>query len=62
MPDEDEIVDREVEIQLGDWLDIKKEAELADNCEGVREHAGEILSDYNNDQLVHAEEIEGENT
>lgn len=52
------IVEREIEVQLRSWTNIKAEADLVDDVKGVREHAGKILQNYENDDLVEKDTIE----
>ena len=58
----DQIVEREIEIELKSWTTIKAEADLVDDVKGVRDHAGKILMDYSNDQLLEKDNVESKIT
>lgn len=57
MPDKNEEVEREVVIELGDWLQLKNESALDDQCNGVRHKAGEILTQYTEGKTMPIQEV-----
>jgi hypothetical protein len=58
MTDPQQQVEKEVVIQAGTWANLKGEASLNEEVSGVREHAGQILDEYDDDNLFHKSQVE----